>query len=206
MFGVSRAMEANNFDMEINFNMLPLSITYHKSSQPEAILKTSPLALGIMLTDPMDDGRTLMTKCPSQSNEETHCKTIQSNPKILLIIKPLLKHYGCLSGFDLPARAHIPTDFMDELVEEMPDMASLTMSSSRSWNIKVVKGKDRITLEDGWEKFRDDNNLSPGEVLLFRYSGNWKFEVEIFSPNGCSRKLEDTEEEDIEGYSFTYEI
>ncbi|KAI5659619.1 hypothetical protein M9H77_28412 [Catharanthus roseus] len=137
-----------------------------------------------------------MTKCPSQSNEETYCKIIQNNPKILFIIKPLLKHYGCLSGFDLPAKAHrIPTNFMDELVEEMPDMASLTVSSSRSWNIKVVKGKDGITLEDGWEKFRDDNNLSRGEVLLFRYSGNWKFEVEIFSPNGCSRKLEDTEEE-----------
>ncbi|KAI5659624.1 hypothetical protein M9H77_28417 [Catharanthus roseus] len=91
----------------------------------------------------------------------------------------------------------IQTDFMDELVEEMPNMASLTASSSRSWKVKVVKGEDGITLEDGWEKFRDDNNLPPGEVLLFRYSGNWKFDVEIFSPNGCSRKLEDFDEEGI---------
>ncbi|KAI5659615.1 hypothetical protein M9H77_28408 [Catharanthus roseus] len=86
---------------------------------------------------------------------------------------------------------------MDELVEEMPNMASLTVSSSQSWKIMVVKGEEGITLEDGWEKFRDDNNLAPGEVLLFCYSGNWKFDVEIFSPDGCSRKLEDTEEEDI---------
>ncbi|KAI5659621.1 hypothetical protein M9H77_28414 [Catharanthus roseus] len=89
----------------------------------------------------------------------------------------------------------IPTNFMDELVEEMSYMASSTTSSSRSWKVKVVKGEDEITLEDGWEKFQDDNNLSPGEVLLFRYSGNWKFDVEIFSPNGCSRKLEDIDEE-----------
>ncbi|KAI5659611.1 hypothetical protein M9H77_28404 [Catharanthus roseus] len=44
---------------------------------------------------------------------------------------------------------------MDELVEEMPDVASLT----------VIKGEDGITLEDGWEKFWDNNNLSPGEAL-----------------------------------------
>ncbi|KAI5659623.1 hypothetical protein M9H77_28416 [Catharanthus roseus] len=89
----------------------------------------------------------------------------------------------------------ILTDFMDELVEEISNVASLTASSSRSWKVKVVKGEDGITLEDGCEMFRDDNNLFSGEVLPFQYSANWKFDVEIFSPNGCSRKLKDIDEE-----------
>ncbi|KAI5659613.1 hypothetical protein M9H77_28406 [Catharanthus roseus] len=115
---------------------------------------------------------------------------------MLLLGPQLVYHSYFMSNKNLKL-CRIPTVCMDELVEEMPDMASLTMSSSRSWKIKVVKGEDGITLEDGWEKFLDDNNLSPSEVLHFCYSGNWKFDVEIFSPNRCSRKLEDTDEEDI---------
>ncbi|KAI5659617.1 hypothetical protein M9H77_28410 [Catharanthus roseus] len=45
----------------------------------------------------------------------------------------------------------------------MPDMSSLSVSSSRSWKIKVVKEENGITLEDDWEKFRNDNNLSPAK-------------------------------------------
>ncbi|KAI5659620.1 hypothetical protein M9H77_28413 [Catharanthus roseus] len=53
---------------------------------------------------------------------------------------------------------------MYELVEEWSDMESLIVSSSRSLKIKVVKGEDGITLEDGWEKFWNDNNFSPYEI------------------------------------------
>ncbi|KAI5659625.1 hypothetical protein M9H77_28418 [Catharanthus roseus] len=122
-----------------------------KSSQLEAVLETSPNALGILVIGPMD--------C---------VVSLSNNPNNLSNLSKLADQDS----------SHCDKD------------TSMNMLS-----VRVVKGENGITFEDGWEKFRDDNNLSPSEVLLFCYSGNWIFDVEIFSPNGYRRKLEDTDEE-----------
>ncbi|KAI5670983.1 hypothetical protein M9H77_11347 [Catharanthus roseus] len=82
----------------------------------------------------------------------------------------------------------IPTDFMHHLEGVALDTATLTISSGQSWEVKVVKKENDIMLEDGWQKFRDDNDLSTGDVLLFTHSQNMSFDIKIYSPSGLERE------------------
>ncbi|KAI5661556.1 hypothetical protein M9H77_20879 [Catharanthus roseus] len=58
--------------------------------------------------------------------------------------------------FPIPKKKtkRIPTDFMHHVEEVALDTATLTISSGQSWEVRVVKTENDITLEDGWQKFR----------------------------------------------------
>ena len=85
----------------------------------------------------------------------------------------------------------IPTAFVVHMEEEVADTATLRRSSGDRWCTKIVKGEEGISLENGWEKFCEDNNLAQGDVLLFQYCGNWCLDVEIFGPDGLEKWMKD---------------
>ncbi|XP_071922188.1 uncharacterized protein [Coffea arabica] len=90
------------------------------------------------------------------------------------------------------APVEIPTHFLSKIEEEVPDTAILRDSSGRSWSVKVRQERNGIVLADGWENFSVHHSLVPSaSFLLFRYCGNWCFEVDIFACSGLEKEIVD---------------
>lgn len=74
----------------------------------------------------------------------------------------------------------------------MPDTAILKGPCGRFWSVKVRQERNGIFLADGWENFLVHHSLVPSvSFLLFRYCGNWCFEVDIFSSSGLEKEIFD---------------
>lgn len=51
---------------------------------------------------------------------------------------------------------------------------------------------DHWFFQKGWPEFVQENSLEDGDFLTFCYSGNSTFCVKVFSPNGCTKRADDT--------------
>uniref|UniRef100_M1DEX7 DNA binding protein n=1 Tax=Solanum tuberosum TaxID=4113 RepID=M1DEX7_SOLTU len=56
------------------------------------------------------------------------------------------------------------------------------------WPIGVTKSGKHIYLENGWEKFIEDNIVELGDFFIFYYDGIRTFDFKLLRRNGCVKK------------------
>ncbi|XP_026430718.1 uncharacterized protein LOC113327801 isoform X2 [Papaver somniferum] len=87
-------------------------------------------------------------------------------------------------------RLRIPVAFCQRLPTESPacGRAILQCPNGASWVVQVNKTENGTYLEDGWEKFVQENCLKKYDFLVFRHDGGMQFLVKVFKGNGCPRE------------------
>ena len=62
--------------------------------------------------------------------------------------------------------------------------ATLRIAGRGEWQMKLLKKEDGFYLDDGWERFYQENYLEVTNLLSFKYIGKLKFTVEVFDDTG----------------------
>ncbi|CAL5329173.1 unnamed protein product [Camellia sinensis] len=81
----------------------------------------------------------------------------------------------------------IPPHFMNHLVNEAADKATLKSPSGDLWTVVLRKKENGTYLQDGWSDFVRNHKVVKDEFLIFRYDGNLHFSVQIYDVNGLER-------------------
>jgi B3 DNA binding domain len=55
------------------------------------------------------------------------------------------------------------------------------------WQVGVIQSAGRLTFLSGWKDFLIANYVEANDLLVFKYSGNSSFQVQIFVSSGCER-------------------
>ncbi|XWS22124.1 hypothetical protein CRYUN_Cryun29cG0007500 [Craigia yunnanensis] len=93
--------------------------------------------------------------------------------------------------FDFSIQLRIPYAFVKNLEtnlpKKLPQEFVLETSGRRFWHVDVEKADNCLYFRKGWKKFVQQNSLQKGELLVFRYYGNFKFKLEIYGVNCCKK-------------------
>jgi hypothetical protein len=81
----------------------------------------------------------------------------------------------------------IPQKFAERFKGKIRRTIKLETRNGSICDVAVKTGADKIILKSGWEEFVNSHDLRKGDFLVFRYSGDSKFKVEIFDPSGCEK-------------------
>ncbi|KAJ4781176.1 B3 domain-containing protein [Rhynchospora pubera] len=60
----------------------------------------------------------------------------------------------------------------------------LKWKNGASCHVGLIASGDKLILQPGWSNFVYANNVSQNDILLFKFMGGSKFEVQIFDPTG----------------------
>ncbi|PIN16087.1 hypothetical protein CDL12_11264 [Handroanthus impetiginosus] len=82
----------------------------------------------------------------------------------------------------------IPKKFTNSLREKMLQTVSLRGPSGHVWNVGLVKNGDVLFLKLGWNAFVEDHGLQENDILIFKYSGDSRFDVSIFDQGSLCEK------------------
>lgn len=63
------------------------------------------------------------------------------------------------------------------------------MADGKTYEIQIAKESNGLVFRSGWEKFASAYELEHGDMLVFRYSRNCLFKVQIFDQNGCEKEF-----------------
>ncbi|KAI3962693.1 hypothetical protein MKW92_006122 [Papaver armeniacum] len=93
-------------------------------------------------------------------------------------------------GVLLNPESRIPVAFCQRLPTESPacKWAILQGPNGASWVVQVNKTENGTYLEDGWEKFVQENCLKKYDFIVFRHEGGMQFLLKVFKGNGCPRE------------------
>ncbi|KAK2639237.1 hypothetical protein Ddye_027032 [Dipteronia dyeriana] len=103
----------------------------------------------------------------------------------------------------------IPNAFVTLCNRLMPKNAVLINHMGSLWHVIVDYIDGRVYFLNGWKKFVKDNSIESEDLLIFRYNGQFGFNVKVFGQDACEKiekkanetsymnkvKLEDDEEE-----------
>jgi hypothetical protein len=81
----------------------------------------------------------------------------------------------------------IPEKFAERFKGKICRTIKLETRNGSSCDVAVKTGADKIILQSGWEEFVNSHEIGKGDFLVFRYSGDSRFEVGIFDPSGCEK-------------------
>jgi hypothetical protein len=63
------------------------------------------------------------------------------------------------------------------------------VADGKTYDIQIAKEPNGLVFRYGWAKFASAYELEQGDMLVFRYSRNCLFKVQIFDPNGCEKEF-----------------
>lgn len=86
------------------------------------------------------------------------------------------------------ALQRIPPAYRKHIRGRKPRIIHLSGPSGDTWQVTLAKAEDELYFEHGWPTFVRDHAIENGELLVFRCLGESKFNVEIFSRNGCPKE------------------
>jgi B3 DNA binding domain len=81
----------------------------------------------------------------------------------------------------------LPNDFHRNFKGQIGETAELKGPSGNVWQVGVIKSTGRSTFQSGWKDFVTGNRVEANDLLVFKYSGNSSFQVQIFDSSGCER-------------------
>ncbi|CAL5092677.1 unnamed protein product [Urochloa decumbens] len=90
---------------------------------------------------------------------------------------------------DFKSRLIIPKKFAKNVGGQISDRIKLKARDGETYDIEVSKEHNELLLQSGWEAFANAYELGQGDTLVFGYSGDSHFEVQIFSPSTCEKEL-----------------
>ncbi|XP_015872063.3 B3 domain-containing transcription factor VRN1 [Ziziphus jujuba] len=77
-------------------------------------------------------------------------------------------------------KLEIPSKFVKKFGDELSEVATVTVSNGRTWQLGLKKAERAILFVDGWQEFVEYHSIDSGYFLLFGYQGFSKFNVCIF--------------------------
>jgi hypothetical protein len=83
----------------------------------------------------------------------------------------------------------IPKKFVKNVGGQISERIKLKARDGETYNIEVTKEHDELLLRSGWAVFASAYELEQGDTLVFGYSADSHFEVQIFSPSTCEKEL-----------------
>ncbi|KAK8575029.1 hypothetical protein V6N13_033747 [Hibiscus sabdariffa] len=105
---------------------------------------------------------------------------------------------------DFLTRLRIPPAFVKNLeknlLEKLPQKSKLEIGDGRFWHVDVEKIDDNLCFKNGWKQFVQQNSLKMGDLVVFNYHGNFRFELEIYGRNCCRKRVGTTAGEAMPGY------
>ncbi|KAK6160773.1 hypothetical protein DH2020_004154 [Rehmannia glutinosa] len=82
----------------------------------------------------------------------------------------------------------IPKRFADSIREKLAGTVALRGPSGHVWNVGLVTNGDALLLKQGWKAFVEDHTLEENDILIFKYSGNLRFDVSMFDQESLCEK------------------
>ncbi|KAK3002805.1 hypothetical protein RJ639_019371 [Escallonia herrerae] len=83
----------------------------------------------------------------------------------------------------------IPRAFVKKFLSKSPGNHLLKTESGRSWGVTIEEIGQKHYFVLGWHKFLEDHRLEEGDFLVFWLIGDSTFQVNIYDPSGCEKKL-----------------
>ncbi|XP_056683815.1 uncharacterized protein [Spinacia oleracea] len=81
----------------------------------------------------------------------------------------------------------VPPKFSKILTSEVGRKAYLEDSTGKQWEVNLSKVNGSLSFNTGWYKFTKDHDLEQGDFLLFRYTMDSCFFVEIYGRSGYEK-------------------
>lgn len=60
--------------------------------------------------------------------------------------------------------------------------------SGGSWHVELIRSGVKLLLQSGWSNFASANNVLQNDLLLFKFIGDSRFEVQIFDQMGWVKR------------------
>lgn len=79
----------------------------------------------------------------------------------------------------------LPKKFVKKYGNELSAVATLSLKDGRVWFVRLQKADLKLWFCDGWHEFLEDNSITSGHFLIFRYEGNSSFSVYIYRLSQC---------------------
>ncbi|CAM8938458.1 unnamed protein product [Rhodiola kirilowii] len=84
----------------------------------------------------------------------------------------------------------IPIELLDQFKGEIGRKSYLIGPNGEESLVKLTRWKDKRFFFKGWRDFIFENCVSSTDLMLFRYEGNLRFNVNIFSTSGCESEVQ----------------
>lgn len=84
-------------------------------------------------------------------------------------------------------RLEIPLGFVKYLEGKTSGSVSLIGPSGNTWRVDLIQRNDGLLFGCGWEVFVRDHVLDCGDILVFRYDGEFYFTVKVFDQSRCEK-------------------
>jgi hypothetical protein len=82
----------------------------------------------------------------------------------------------------------IPNKFARLFGDKIPGKIELKACNGSTCTVAVTRYPNELVLEAGWEAFVSTNDIRLCDFLVFRYNGNFQFEVLIFDSSCCVKE------------------
>lgn len=84
----------------------------------------------------------------------------------------------------------IPQKFVNNLRDKLAGAISLRGPGGALWNVEVTAGGagDTLFFKQGWKTFVEDHSLEENDVLIFKYTGDSRFDVLMFDKESLCEK------------------
>ncbi|KAK8967644.1 hypothetical protein KSP40_PGU006806 [Platanthera guangdongensis] len=80
-----------------------------------------------------------------------------------------------------------PVKFSKNFRVDLIPVVSLELPTGQSWVIGLQKEQEHFYFTGGWKQFIEANKIKKDQTLIFQYSGDSSFLVQIFDQAGCVR-------------------
>ncbi|XP_044387032.1 B3 domain-containing protein Os12g0591400 isoform X3 [Triticum aestivum] len=102
---------------------------------------------------------------------------------------PKNERCGNMSGKSHAICKTIPKEFANNVRGKISDEIKLEVPDGQTYRVQVDKEPNEVVLRSGWDAFVRAYELKEGDTLLFAYTGNSHFKVQIFNVSGCDKLL-----------------
>ncbi|KAM6566808.1 hypothetical protein CsatA_025936 [Cannabis sativa] len=105
-------------------------------------------------------------------------------PKVQTMFSPSAPHFSKIILGQIPGntKLQIPKTFWVKYCESLSSQAFLKLPCGSTWEVGLTKSSDgNVWMDKGWKAFAQHCSLSCGNLLVFRYEGNCRFNVIIFN-------------------------
>ncbi len=79
----------------------------------------------------------------------------------------------------------IPNKFVRKFGDQLSSVATLAVPGHHNWHVELRKADQKLWFHDGWHEFVKYHCIHAGNLLIFRYEGNSKFDVYMFNLTAC---------------------
>ncbi|KAG2547397.1 putative B3 domain-containing protein Os03g0621600 isoform X2 [Panicum virgatum] len=89
---------------------------------------------------------------------------------------------------DFRSRMTIPDKFAQRFRDKIRGKITLKVYNGSTCTVVVARYQNKLVLEAGWEAFISTHDIRLADLLVFRYNGNFQFEVLVFDPSCCVKE------------------